>query len=216
MRHFSTIGRGFWIVGLAAALAACGGGSPRTAPAPEAEPMPPIISREVQPDPVPTLTAGCGNDFTVGDSRPVTATTVAHYYIENGGLRYLVFVRGAPGWYGDMSTWKVDPGPTEHYRNVDIAGFQYDLRLAPGAQSLEVLEKPVDLQKSNVIFADRVGRDMVVRGGELMNLCWSSPPDAVGQVLSRSPAAVKFVSAAATAPRPAAPARRRRAPAKKK
>ncbi|MEO7823600.1 MAG: hypothetical protein ABIS15_08325 [Gemmatimonadaceae bacterium] len=99
--------------------------------------MPPAISREVQPDPVPTLDAGCDNVFTVGDARPVTATTVAHYYIENGGLRYLVFVRG-------------------------------------------------------------------------------TPPDAVGQVLSRSPAAVKFVSAAAAAPRPAAAARRRRVPAKKK
>jgi len=217
MRQFSTMGRACGIVGLAATLAACGGGSARTAPAPAAEPLPPIISREVQPDPVPTLDAGCDNDFTLGDARPVTATTVAHYYIENGGLVYLLFVRGAPGWYGDMADWKVSPGPAaEHYRNVDIAGFHYDLRLAPGTQSLDLLEKPVDLQKSNVIFADKVGRDVVVRGGELMNLCWSSPPDAVGQVLSRSPAAVKFVSGVATTPRPAAPARRRRAPAKKK
>ncbi len=217
MRRFSTIGRKCSTVGLAAALAACGGRSAGTPPAPAAEPLPPIISREIQPDPVPTSDAGCDNDFTLGDSRTVTATTVAHYYIENGGLVYLVFVRGAPGWYGEMADWKVSPGPAaEHYRNVDIAGFHYDLRLAPGARSLDLLEKPVDLQKSNVIFADRVGKDVVVRGGELMNLCWSLPPDAVGQVLSRSPAAVKFVSASATAPRPAAPARRRRAPAKKK
>ena len=216
MRRFSTVETRCWTVVLAATLAACGGRPAATAPSPAAEPLPPIISREVQPDPVPTLDPGCDNDFTLGDARPVTATTVAHYYIENGGLRYLVFVRGAPGWYGEMADWKVSPGPVaEHYRNVDIAGFHYDLRLAPGAQSLDLLEKPVDLQKSNVIFADRVGKDVVVRGGELMNLCWTSPPDAVGQVLSRSPAAVKFVSAAATTPKPA-PVRRRRAATKKK
>jgi hypothetical protein len=199
---------------LLAIAAACGGRSASTAPTP-ADEIPPLMSREDQPDPVATLDPACGEDFTDADARPVTATTLAHYFIENGRLVYLVFVRGAPGWYGDMASWKVTPGPAPaHFRNVDIGGFQYDLRLDPGSRSLDLLEKPVDLQKSNVIFADRVGRDVIVRGGELMNLCWSSPPDAVGQVLTRSPAAVKFVTASATQPKPAPP--RRRAPARKK
>jgi hypothetical protein len=173
------------------------------------------MSREDQPDPVATLDPACDKDLTDADARPVTATTLAHYFIENGRLVYLVFLRGTPGWYGDMASWKVTPGPTPaHFRNVDIGGLQYDLRLDPGSRSLDLLEKPVDLQKSNVIFADRVGRDVVVRGGELMNLCWSAPPDAVGQVLTRSPAAVTFVKASATQPRPTPV--RRRAPARKR
>jgi hypothetical protein len=188
--------------------AACGGRPAATAPTP-AEEIPPVMSRQDQPDPVATLDPACDNEVADSDARPVTATTLAHYHIEDGHLVYLVFVRGTPGWYGDMANWKVTPGATPvHLRNVDIGGFQYDLRLDPAARSLDLLEKPVDLQKSNVIFADRVGKDVVVRGGELLNLCWSAPPDAVGQVLARSPAAVRFVTASATQPRPT-PARRR-------
>jgi hypothetical protein len=194
--------------------AACGGRTASVAPTPVEE-IPPVMSRQDQPDPVATVDPTCDNELTDTDARPVTATTLAHYHIADGRLVYLVFVRGTPGWYGDMANWKVTPGATPtHFRNVDIGGFQYDLRLDPGARSLDLLEKPVDLQKSNVIFADRVGKDVVVRGGELLNLCWSAPPDAVGQVLARSPAAVKFVTASATQPRPT-PARRR-APARRR
>lgn len=192
-----------WILMLVATSAACGG-SPATRAAARPEPLPPIIAREDSPDPIPTIDPVCDQDFTVADARPVSATTVGHYYIENGGLVYLVLLRGSPAWYGDLKDWQIPPVAVgQHARTVGISGFSYDVTLDIGAQSLSVRDQRVDLQKSNVVFLDRVGNDVVVRGGELLNLCWSSPPDAVGQVLSRSPAAVKFVtSGAAPGPKP--------------
>jgi hypothetical protein len=193
-----------------AVMAACGGRAPGGAPAPEPG-RPPLIVREVPPDPVPTLAAVCSNDVTVADARPVSATTVGHYYLENGGLVYLVLVRGAPGWYGDLKDWQVPP-PTlgQHVRNAEIAGFRYALDLDIGERKLSILDKEVDLEKTNVVFLDRVGNTLSIVGGELMNLCWSSPPDAVGQVLSRSPAATRFVMGTPPPSRRQAPARRTR------
>jgi hypothetical protein len=186
---------------VAAAAGGCGGGRAGSAPTPDAGPLSPIIAREASPDPVPTLDAACDQEVTATEARPVTATTVGHYYIENGGLVYLVFLRGSPGWYSDLRDWQIPATlPSQHVQSVDIAGFRYALTLDAGTRSLRVLDERVDLRRSNVVFLDRVGNDVVVRGGELLNLCWSSLPDAVGQVLSRSRSAVTFVTGAATPP----------------
>jgi hypothetical protein len=135
---------------------------------------------------------------------------VGHYYIDNGGLVYLVFLRGTPGWYTDLRDWQIPASPAgQHVQSVDIAGFRYALTLEAGTHSLQVLDERVDLRRSNVVFLDRVGNDVVVRGGELLNLCWSSVPDAVGQVLSRSRAAVTFVTGAAIPPPRPPPVRTR-------
>jgi hypothetical protein len=160
------------------------------------------------------MVAVCDEEFTVADARPVSATTVGHYYIENGGLVYIVFLRGAPAWYGEMRDWRIPPAPEgQNARTVGIGGFNYDLRLDVGTRFLSVLDERVDLRKSNVVFLDRIGNDVVVRGGELMNLCWASRPDAVGQVLSRSRAAVTFVTGSAVPP-PRPPPTRTRPPAR--
>ena len=195
-----------WTLGIALTVAGCGGraAAPGSAPSPG---LPPVIVREIPPDPVPTLNAVCDEDFTVADARPVSATTIGHYYIENGGLVYLVLVRGAPGWYGALEDWDVPAPPLgQHVRNANIAGFRYALTLDIGERTLSVLDKEVDLQKTNVVFLDRVGSSVVVVGGELMNLCWPSKPDVVGQVLSRSPTAARFVTGTAVVPRRPAPA----------
>jgi hypothetical protein len=160
---------------------------------------------------VPTLDADCDQAITVTDARPVTGTTVAHYYIEEGGLVYLVFLRGSPGWYPDRSNWQISASPSgEHVQSVTIAGFRYALTLDAGTRALSILDHRIDLKRSNVVFLDRVGSDVLVRGGELLNLCWSSPPDAVGQVLSRSRAAMSFVTGATVPPRRPPPATRPR------
>jgi hypothetical protein len=199
---------------LVAILAGCGGRIGGAAPNPATGPLHPVIAREGEPDPVPRMDPTCDEDFTVADARPVTATTVGHYYIENGGLVYVVFLRGAPAWYGEMRDWQIPPTPaSESARTVGIAGFNYNLRLDAETKALSVLDERVDLRRSNVVFLDRVGNDVVVRGGELMNLCWASPPDAVGQVLSRSRAAVAFVTGRAVPP-PRPPAAPTRAPAR--
>jgi hypothetical protein len=138
---------------------------------------------------------------------------VGHYFIDNGGLVYMVLVRGTPAWYGEMSNWQIAPTTVgQTTRPVEIGGFNYDLALDPRTRNLTVLDQTVDLQKTNVIFLDRVGTGLVVRGGELMNLCWPSRPDAVGQVLSRSPAAVAFVTGIAVPPPKPPPARTRTPP----
>lgn len=194
-----------------AAVAACGGGRAGSAPGPASGPLHPVIAREASPDPVPTLEADCDQDLTVTDARPVTGTTVAHYYIEKGGLVYLVFLRGSPGWYTDRSAWQISASASsQHLQSVDIAGFRYALAIDAGTRSLSVLDNRIDLGRSNVVFLHRVGNDVVVRGGELLNLCWSSPPDAVGQVLSRSRAAMSFVTGATVPPPRPPPARPRR------
>lgn len=193
-------------------VAGCGGRTAAPGPVPDPG-LPPVIVREIPPDPVPTLNAVCDEDFTAAEARPVSATTIGHYYIENGGLVYLALVRGAPGWYGELKDWEVpDPPPGPHVRNANIAGFRYALTLDIGERTLSVLDKEVDLQKTNVVFLDRVGSGVTVVGGELMNLCWPSVPDAVGQVLSRSATTARFVTGTAVAPRrpPPAPTRRRR------
>lgn len=201
---------GFQALGMVLVVAGCGGRPAGSGPAPDPG-LPPVIVREIPPDPVPTLNAVCDEDFTVADARPVSATTIGHYYIENGGLVYLALVRGTPGWYGELKDWEVPAPPLgQHVRNANIAGFRYALTLDIGERTLSVLDKGVDLQKTNVVFLDRVGTSVVVVGGELMNLCWPSKPDAVGQVLSRSPTAARFVTGAAVVPRPPSPTRRRR------
>ncbi|HWL40069.1 MAG TPA: hypothetical protein VNO75_07505 [Gemmatimonadaceae bacterium] len=194
---------------LMSVVAACGGRASGGFPTPESG-RPPLILREIPPDPVPTLDPGCDEDFTVADARPVSATTIGHYYIENGGLVYLALVRGTPAWYGNLSDWQVPPPPPgRHLRNAEISGFRYALNLDIGERTLSVLDKEVDLRKTNVVFLDRVGNTLSVVGGELMNLCWTSQPDAVGQVLSRSPAATRFVKGTPASQSPA-PARRTR------
>jgi hypothetical protein len=95
-------------------------------------------------------------------------------------------------------------------RNAEIAGVRYVLNLDAGQRTLSVRDKEVDLQKTNVVFVDRVGNNLSVVGGELMNLCWPSQPDAVGQVLSRSAAAARFVTGAAAPQRRQTPPRRTR------
>lgn len=201
-------GRRRWGLVLLLAVGGCGGARAGSGPGPSSGPLSPIIAREASPDPVPTIDATCDQDVTVTDARPVTGTTVAHYYIENGGLVYLVFLRGTPGWYTDLRDWQIPATPaSQHVQRVDIADFHYALTLDPGTRSLSVLDQRVDLKKSNVVFLDRVGNDVVVRGGELLNLCWSSPPDAVGQVLSRSRDAMSFVTGAAVPPPRPPPAR---------
>jgi hypothetical protein len=193
-----------------AAVGGCGGRPAAPGPVPERG-LPPVIVREVPPDPVPTLDPVCDEDFTVADARPVSASTIGHYYIENGGLVYLALVRGSPAWYGELKDWEVPaPAVGQNVRNANIAGFRYALTLDIGERTLSVLDKEIDLEKTNVIFLDRVGSSLVVVGGELMNLCWSSQPDAVGQVLSRSAAATRFVTGTAVVPRAPAPVRRRR------
>lgn len=203
--------RSVWALAVVAAASGCGGRAavPGRAPDPG---LPPVIVREVPPDPVPTLDPVCDEDFTAADARPVSASTIGHYYIENGGLVYLALVRGSPAWYGELKDWDVPTPPIgQHVRNANIAGFRYALTLDVGERTLSVLDKEIDLAKTNVIFLDRVGSSLAVVGGELLNLCWTAQPDAVGQVLSRSPAATRFVTGAAVAPRaPAPPGRRRR------
>jgi hypothetical protein len=199
---------------VAATMAGCGGGRAGSAPTPDAGPLSPIIAREASPDPVPTIDADCDQEVTVTEARPVTATTVGHYYIQNGGLVYIVFLRGSPGWYTDLKDWQIPTSPSsQHVQSVDIAGFRYALTLDAGTRSLGVLDERVDLRRSNVVFLDRVGNDVVVRGGELLNLCWSSVPDAVGQVLSRSRSAMTFVTGAAVPP-PKPPPGRTQTPAR--
>ncbi len=191
-------------------LAACGGGRGPAGRAPEPG-RPPLIVREIPPDPVPTVSAACNHGFTAADARPVSATTIGHYYIENGGLVYLVFVRGAPAWYGDVNAWQVPQPPAgQHVRNAEIAGVRYVLSLDAGQRTLSVRDEEVDLQKTNVVFVDRVGNNLSVVGGELLNLCWPSQPDPVGQVLSRSPAAARFVTGTPAPQRRQTPPRRTR------
>lgn len=198
------------VAALVSGVVACGGGPRSAGPAPEPG-RPPLIVRETPPDPVPTIDPVCDEDITAADARPVSATTVGHYYIENGGLVYLVLVRGTPAWYGDLKDWQVPPPALgRHVRNAEIAGFRYALDLDVGDRKLSILDKEVDLQKTNVVFLDRVGNTLSVAGGELMNLCWSSHPDAVGQVLARSPAAARFVKGIPAPQRRPAPARRTR------
>ena len=203
-------GKPVWTLAVVALVAGCGGRAAVPGPMPDPG-LPPIIVREIPPDPVPTMDAVCDHDIAAADARPVSATTIGHYYIENGGLVYLALVRGAPGWYGDLKDWEMPTPPVgQHLRNANLAGFRYALALDIGDRTLSVLDKEVDLQKTNVVFLDRVGTGLSVVGGELMNLCWSSLPDAVGQVLSRSPAASKFVTGTAVVPKKPAPARRSR------
>lgn len=210
--NLTALGPGMsWGLCLVAVAAGCGGRPGGSAPRPASGPLPPMIAREAHPDPVPTIDPACDQDFTVAEARPVSATTVGHSYIANGGLVYLVLLRGSPAWYGNLEDWQIPSIPAGRHARADtIAGFPYDVTLDIRTKSLSVLDQKIDLQKTNVVFLDRVGNGVVVRGGELMNLCWASLPDPVGQVLTRSRTAAQFVTGSAPAPPRPAPVRRPR------
>src|SRR4051812_19726765 len=79
------------LMGIASGLSLACGGNPQTV----ASVAP--VSRVVRPS--------CSGQFTGPGARPVSATTVANWYIKNGSLIYLVFLRGDLGWYNQKTQW---------------------------------------------------------------------------------------------------------------
>ena len=166
-------------VGILGTLAAC---SPGIARAPAQQ-----IPVAVRPP--------CNAEFTGTGARPVSRTTVANWYIKNGELIYLVFLRGDPEWYDKKTDWKFGADSTGRYvQNFNVGGFRYDIILDRNSRWLSLLDARMDVHVANVGMIDKNGAKTSLRGSEMLAFCWTSPPDAVAEVLARSPASLKFVS----------------------
>ena len=150
-------------------------------------------------DPIPAepSSSPCTEKFSGPGARPVSQTTVANWYIKNGQLIYVVFLRGDPGWYNRHTDWHNSMDPTEKFtQDLDVDGFRYSLVLDKDSRLLSVLGRTVDVAKTNVVLLDRSGDSAVVSGLEQHYFCWASPPDVVDEVLTRSTLTTQFVSVA--------------------
>jgi hypothetical protein len=138
----------------------------------------------------------CTGQFSGPGARPISRTTVANWYVRNGDLVYLIFLRGTPGWYDRKTSWKFGEDSTGRFvQNFDVGGFRYDLILDRTSTSLSILDTQIDLSKANIALIDKSEGKTFLRGSEMLSFCWTSPPDVAAEVLERSPASLKFVSA---------------------
>ena len=141
----------------------------------------------------------CTGEFSGPGARPVSATTVANWYIKDGSLIYLLFLRGDPGWYNRKTAWNYATDSLGQFvQSFAVGDFRYRITLDAESKSVALSTIRLDLQSANVGFVDRVADTAVLRGSELHDFCWTSPPDPVAEVLGQSKAGVEFVSRAAS------------------
>jgi hypothetical protein len=142
----------------------------------------------------------CSEKFSGPGARPVSPPTVANWYIKNGQLAYVVFLRRGPNWYDRHTDWHSGPDSTGggFIQDFDVGGFRYSLVLDKDSHLLSVLGKTVDLAKGNVVLLDRSGDSAIVVGSEQHFFCWASPPNVVEEVLARSPLTTQFVGSMRT------------------
>jgi hypothetical protein len=139
----------------------------------------------------------CSAGFSGPGARPVSPTTVANWYIKDGRLVYIVFLRGMPGWYNKRTKWDTGTDSAGRFvQDFDVGGFRYSLTLNESSRSLSVLGSDANLRQGNVVLMDRVPDTAVIRRSEFLDFCWNSPPDVVTEVLMRSKETEKFVTGA--------------------
>lgn len=146
----------------------------------------------------PQLPGACGGGWTAPFTRPVSTTTVSAWYVSDGKLIYIVFVRGAPGWWETKTQWTMGTDSVGRFvQTFDVGGFRYNVTLDDRAELLTVHGSTTRLDEGRVVLAERVRDSLVVRRVEQAELCWPLQPDMevmIGQVLGRAPAALQFVS----------------------
>jgi hypothetical protein len=151
----------------------------------------------VAPARTATVKLACSSNFSGPGARPVSATTVANWYIKDGQLVYAMFLRGAPGWYNKHTRWETRTDSAGRFiQDFDVGGFRYSITLDQSSGSLWALGKNTNVREANVILMDRTADTAAIRGSELLDFCWTSPPDAVADILARSRATEAFASAA--------------------
>ena len=139
----------------------------------------------------------CSAGLSGPGARPVSPTTVASWYIKDGRLVYVVFLRGMPGWYNKRTKWDTRTDSAGRFvQDFDVGGFRYSLTLNESSRSLSVLGSDANLRQGNVVLMDRVADTAVIRRSEFLDFCWNSPPDVVAEVLMRSKETEKFVTGA--------------------
>ena len=148
------------------------------------------------PEPSPRFELSCTAEFSGPGARPVSPTTVANWYIKDGRLVYILFLRGMPGWYNKRTKWDIRNDSTGVVQDFDVGGFRYGLALNESTRTLSVLGSHANLRQGNVVLMDRAADTGVIRRSEFLDFCWSSPPDVVAEVLGRSRETEKFVSSA--------------------
>ena len=137
----------------------------------------------------------CNGQFTGPGARPVSATTVANWYIKDGSLVYLLFLRGDPGWYNHKTEWNYATDSVGQFvQSLAVGDFHYRITLDARSNRVSLLGARIDLGAANIGLVDRVGDSAVVQASELHDFCWASPPDPVAEVLAQSPRSVEFVS----------------------
>ena len=148
------------------------------------------------PEPSSKFELSCSPGFSGPGARPVSPTTVANWYVKDGRLVYVLFLRGIPGWYNKRTKWDVRKDSTGIVQDFDVGGFRYSLTLEESSRTLSVLGSHANLGQANVILMDRVADTGVIRRSEFLDFCWSSPPDVVAEVLGRSRETEKFITGA--------------------
>ena len=139
--------------------------------------------------------AACNGGFSGPGARPVSATTVANWYIKNGSLVYLLFLRGESGWYNRKTEWNYATDSLGQFvQNFAVGDFRYRITLDAQSKRVSLLGTRLNLESVNVGFMDRVADTGFLRGSELHDFCWTSPPDPVDEVLGQSKGSVDFVS----------------------
>lgn len=125
----------------------------------------------------------------------MSATTVANWYIKDGSLIYLLFLRGNPGWYNHKTQWNYATDSLGQFvQSLVVGDFSYQITLDPDFKSVSVMTARLNLDSANIGFIDRVEGGAVLRESDLHDFCWTSPPDPVAEVFSQSPKSVEFVS----------------------
>ncbi len=95
----------------------------------------------------------------------------------------------------ERATVKHDHGVFARFvQHFDVGGFRYDVILDRNSTTLSVLDAQMDVQRANVGLIDKNGSKTTLRGTEMQAFCWTASPDAVAEVLARSPVSLKFVS----------------------
>jgi hypothetical protein len=149
--------------------------------------------------PVASVALNCAGHFSGPGARPVSTTTVANWYIEDGRLVYAVFLRGASGWYNKRTEWRMQNDSAGRYvQNFDVGGFHYSLSLDKSAGTLSVLGTSTNMRDANIILLDRLADGAVIRHAELQEFCWHSAPDVVAEVLARSKEIQRFIATGIT------------------
>ena len=142
-----------------------------------------------------TVELPCSAGFSGPGARPVSPTTVANWYINDGRLVYAVFLRGLPGWYNKRTHWEFRTDSTGRFiQDFDVGGFRYNLTLDRSTGSLSALGENANVRGANIILMDRTADSAVIKSSELLEFCWTSSPDAVADILARSRATEAFVS----------------------